>query len=136
YLPPEGDNSVPRPVSKDNAERQRNAYFVNQTHALLLEDSVSYFQRHQQAWTVQGTEKNEKSGRQFLVLKSTGKTAPGPVHGEQKFDFDDSTRVWKGKEFASLSDIRPGQTVQVNLAWDPGWGYGKFHVSDIWLDQT
>jgi hypothetical protein len=23
----------------------------------------------------------------------------------------------------------------VNLTWDPNWGYGKFHVLDLWLDQ-
>ena len=25
--------------------------------------------------------------------------------------------------------------MQVNLTWDPNWGYGKFHVLDLWLDQ-
>ena len=135
YLPPEGDNSIPRPAPKNKANQQRAAYFVEHTHAALLEDDVSYYQRHGQAWKIEGIETNEKDGRQFLVATSTGKTAPAGLSGEQKFGVDKSTRVWKGKEFASLSDIESGQTVQVNLSWDPNWGYGKFHVLDLWLDQ-
>ena len=84
---------------------------------------------------MQGLETSETDGRQFLVVTSQGKQAPTGLSGEQKFCIDNSTRVWKGKEFASLADIQPGQTVQVNLTWDPNWGYGKFHLLDIWLDE-
>jgi len=95
---------------------------------------VSYYQRHGQAWKIEGIETNEKDGRQFLVVTSIGNKAPAGLGGEQKFGIDKSTRVWRGREFAGLSDIKPGQTVQVNLSWDPNWGYGKFHVLDLWLD--
>jgi hypothetical protein len=135
YRPPKGDNSVPQPKPKNKIELQRTKYLVEQTHAALLEDDVSFYRRHGQAWRVEGIETNDKDGRQFLAVTSTGKKAPSGLSGEQKFCIDQSTRVWKGKEFASLDDVKPGQTVQVNLAWDPNWGYGKFHVRDIWLDQ-
>jgi hypothetical protein len=135
YLPPDGDDSVPRPKPKDKIEAQRLAYFVPQTHALLLEDDVSFYRRHGQTWKIVGLETSEADGRQFLVVTSVGKQAPGGLGGEQKFCIDKSTRVWKGKEFAGLDDVKPGQTVQVNLTWDPNWGYGKFHVLDLWLDQ-
>jgi hypothetical protein len=135
FRPPPGDESIPRPKPKDVVERQRLAYLVDETHALLLEDDVSFYRRHGQAWKVAGVETSEMDGRQFLVVASVGKEAPGGLAGEQKFCIDKSTRVWKGKEFAGLADIAPGQTVQVNLTWDPNWGYGKFHVSDVWLDQ-
>lgn len=135
YSPPKGDNSVPRPVPKDKVDAQRLKYFRDQTHALILEDDVSYYRRHGQAWKVVGIETSDKDGRQFLAVTSVGKNAPSGLNGEQKFCIDKSTRVWKGKEFASLDDVQPGQTVQVNLTWDPAWGYGKFHVLDLWLDQ-
>jgi hypothetical protein len=135
YLPPKGDNSVPRPVPKNKVEQQRAAYFVEHTHAILLEDDVSFYRRHGQAWRVERIETSEKDGRQFLVVTSVGKKAPAGLSGEQPFCIDSSSRVWKGKEFAGLADVQPGQTVQVNLTWDPNWGYGKFHVLDLWLDQ-
>lgn len=135
FLPPTGDESIPRPQPKDKIEAQRLAYFVPQTHALILEDTVSYCRRHGQAWKIEGVETSEADGRQFLIVTSVGKQAPGGLSGEQKFCIDNSTRIWKGKEFAGLADVQPGQTVQVNLTWDPNWGYGKFHVLDLWLDQ-
>jgi hypothetical protein len=135
YLPPKGDNSIPRSSPKNKIDQQRSKYLRDQTHALLLEDDVSFYRRQGQAWKVGGIETNEKDGRRFLVVNSVGKKATSGLSGEQKFCIDKSTRVWKGKEFASLDDIQPGQTVQVNLTWDPNWGYGKFHVWDLWLDQ-
>lgn len=135
FAPPPGDESIPRPQPKDKIEAQRLAYVIPQTHALLLEDTVSFCRRRGQAWQVSGIETSEADGRRFLVVKSVGKDAPGGLSGEQKFCVDGSTRVWKGKEFASLADVKPDQTVQVNLTWDPNWGYGKFHVLDLWLDQ-
>ncbi|HEX5104613.1 MAG TPA: hypothetical protein VFV87_12420 [Pirellulaceae bacterium] len=135
YQPPPGDDSVPRPDPQDKVDAQRAKYFVEHTHALLLEDDVSFYRRRGQAWKVTGIETSEMDGRQFLVVTSVGKEAPGGLHGEQKFCIDKSTRVWQGKEFAGLGEIQAGQAVHVNLTWDPGWGYGKFHVSDVWLDQ-
>jgi len=135
FSPPEGDTSIAIPEPKDKVEAARLAYLIPQTHALLLEDTVSFCRRHAQAWKVGGVETGEADGRQFLVVTSVGGQVPGGLNGEQKFCIDGSTRVWKGKEFAGLADVRPGQTVQVNLTWDPNWGYGKFHVLDLWLDE-
>lgn len=135
FEPPPGGESIPRPQPKDKVEAQRLAYRIPQTHALLLEDTVSFCRRHGQAWQVDRIETGETDGQRFLVVKSVGKQVPGNLHGEQKFCVDDSTRVWKGKEFASLADVQANQTVQLNFTWDPNWGYGKFHVLDLWLDR-
>lgn len=135
YLPPKGDHSVPGPRPKNKIDQQRSRYFREQTHALLLEDDVSFYRRQGQVWKVGGIETNEKDGRRFLVVTSAGAKATSGLSGEQKFCIDQSTRVWKGKEFASLDDIQPGQIVQMNLTWDPNWGYGKFHILDLWLDH-
>jgi hypothetical protein len=67
--------------------------------------------------------------------QAPGGQAPFGSDGEQRFCIDESTRVWKGKEFARIDDVQPGLTVQLNLTWDPNWGYGKFHVLDLWLDR-
>jgi hypothetical protein len=135
FRPPPGDDSVPRPNPRDKVDAQRLKYQIDETHALWLEDDVSFYRRHGQSWKVTGIETSEADGRQFLVVTSEGKQAPAGLNGEQKFCIDGSTRVWKGKEFAGLADVAPGQIVQVNLTWDPNWGYGKFHVLDLWLDE-
>src|SRR5262249_45035339 len=85
FLPPAGDDSIVRHEPKDVVERQRLAYLVPQTHALLLEDTLSFCRRHGQAWKITGIETSDADGRQFLVVTSVGKQTPGGLNGEQKF---------------------------------------------------
>ena len=55
--------------------------------------------------------------------------------GEQTFEIDPSTRVWKGRQIAELKDLAAGQAVQVNLTWAPDWKNGQFYVADVWIDE-
>ena len=124
-LPPEGDNSVP-PADK-NAEK----YVPKQTHALTLEDDFSFYQRQGRSWKVVSID--AKSGK--LKVSPTGEPGKDGLAGDQTFECDSSTHVWKGRQFAELLDVAIDQVVQLNLTWAPEWKNGQFHVSDLWLDE-
>lgn len=123
-LPPEGDKSVPPPPNNPQ-------YVPKQTHALALEDDSSFYQRRGQSWKIVAVDL--KAGKLKVVLN--GATQPDGLKGEQSFDVDASTRLWKGRQVATLADLTPEQTVQINLSWAPNWLYGNFFCSDIWLDK-
>ena len=124
-LPTEGDNSVPPP--EKNAER----YVPKQTHALTLEDDFSFYQRQGRKWKVTAIEAN--GGK--LKVSPTGEPGKDGLAGDQTFECDASTRVWKGRQFAEIKDVAVDQVVQLNLTWAPDWKNGQFQVADIWLDE-
>lgn len=104
-------------------------YVKPQNHAITLEDSFSFYERRGQAWKIEAVEPGK------LKVVSTGPAeGDGPV-GKQTFLYDASTRVWKGKQIATLTDLTPGQTVQCNFTWSASWGMGTLHVSDVWVDE-
>lgn len=119
----------PLNYSKEGKRVSLGAYVKRQDHAILLEDSFSFYQRRGIAWKIESME----SGK--LNVVSTGPTdGDGPL-GKQMFNFDKSTRVWKGKEIGSIADLAPGQTVQFNFTWAMDWGMGRMHVTDVWVDE-
>ena len=67
-------------------------------------------------------------------LTSSGKTVKQGLSGEQVFEVDASTRVWKGRGLVELKDLAAGQEIQVNLTWAPEWKNAVFHVADVWVD--
>ena len=124
-LPPEGDNSVPVP------DKNNRRYFDPHTHAVSLADSFSFYQRSGQAWKVIAIDR--ALGK--LKVAATGSATGDGLKGEQTFDFDASTRVWKGRQIGELADLAEGQTVQLNFTWSPQWEYGQLHALDVWLDD-
>jgi hypothetical protein len=120
-LPPKGDKLVPVP--------SQSKYSPRHTHALMLEDDFSFYQRQGQAWKII----EAKSGK--LKVISEGAKAKNGLIGEQVFEFDDSSRVWKGRQIGELKDLGAGQIVQLNLTWAPDWKNGQFHVADVWIDK-
>jgi hypothetical protein len=114
-LPPEGDTSVAKPA------RIR----APQTHALVLEDDFSFYQRQKLAWKV----KSVDIAKGFL-------TAKDPVSGKETvFTVDRSTRVWKGRAAGELEDLATDQIVQCNFTWAPEWQNGQMHIADVWVDD-
>lgn len=124
-LPPAGDDSIPPP------EKSAEKYVPKQTHALSLEDDFSFYQRQRRVWKV--TAVDLPQGK--LKVTSVGAAGKDGLQGEQTFEIDASTRVWKGRQFAELTDVAPEQIVQLNLTWAPDWKNGQFHVLDAWLDE-
>lgn len=123
-LPPAGDTTIPAVIEGAH-------YVPKQNHALLLEDDVSFYRRQEQSWRIESVD--AKQGK--LKVTSVGKSVKDGLTGEQLFEFDGSTRVWKGKQFGELADLAAGQSVQVNLGWAPEWKNGQLHLLDVWLDD-
>lgn len=124
FLPPAGDKSIPPPT--------RGAQYVpKHTHALSLEDDVSFYGRQGQSWKISAVDL--KAGK--IKVTSSGTPAPDGLKGEKTFDVDASSRIWKGRQRGTLADLAVEEEVQVNLSWAANWIYGAFHCSDIWLDK-
>ena len=123
-LPPVGDKTIAPPLSFEQ-------YVPKHTHALSLEDDVSFYQRHGQSWKILSIDL--KKGQ--IKVVSTQTQAPDGLKGEKTFDVDGSTRIWKGRQIGALADLAAEQSVQVNLSWAGNWIYGGFHCADIWLDK-
>lgn len=105
------------------------AYVQPQDHAITLEDSFSFYQRRGQAWKIESIEPGK------LNVVSTGSAeGDGPL-GRQMFNFDASTRVWKGKQIGGVADLAPGQMVQFNFTWAADWGMGRMQATDVWVDE-
>ncbi len=124
-LPPEGDKTISPP------DKFAEKYIPKYTHALSLEDDFSFYQRQGRAWKVVSVD--AELGK--LKVSSTGQTAADGLNGEKTFDFDASTRVWKGRQIAELKALAPEQSVQINFTWAPDWQNGQLQCADIWLDQ-
>jgi hypothetical protein len=124
-LPPAGDNTIPPP------KKGEEKYLPKHSHALLLEDDFSFYSRHGQAWKIAAVD--AKLGK--LKVVSTGPPAANGLTGEQTFEFDASTRIWKGRQIATLADLAPELVVQCNFSWAPDWKNGQLHVTDVWLDE-
>lgn len=123
-LPAEGVTAFP-PIEKNPSR-----YVPKQTQALSLEDDFSFRERQGQAWKVVAVD----VGKGTLKASLSGPPGIGDAKGDQTFEIDASTRVWKGRGFGDLKDLAADQVVQLSLTWAPEWKHGKFHVADVWID--
>jgi hypothetical protein len=70
---------------------------------------------------------------------------------EEKLTFDAATRIWRGRECLSISDLvadntwpaegkksLDGQSVLLGITWKPTPDgiFTRFHISDIWIDDA
>lgn len=126
YVPPVGEETTIPPLPKD-MER----YQIKQNHALSLEDDFSFYQRRGQAWKVVAL--HATKGK--IDVAPSGQMAKDGINTPYTFDIDDLTKVWKGRTRVELAEITPGQVMQVNLGWSPGWRDREFTVTEVWLDD-
>lgn len=124
-LPPAGDTSIP---PQDAVGKKYNPPY---THALRLEDDISFYQRQGRVWKIASID----ATKQKLIASPNGKAAKDGLQGEQTFEFDASSRVWKGRGYGKLEDLAAGQEVQFNFSWAPDWKNGQLHTTDVWLDD-
>jgi hypothetical protein len=144
FVPPKGEEDTIPSLPED-----QKRFTIKHNHAISLEDDFSFYQRRGQAWKVVSIDiEKEKinvepivdppkhAGAQPLIpgFGGSGKLVKDGINVPFTFDIDDRTQVWKDRRLSDLSDIQPGTTVQLNLAWSQGWGQGEFRVGDIWLD--
>lgn len=158
FLPPDPKISAVPVLPVDNKTKDAGHYrgtgiFPAENHLLLLEDEPSYCQREGLLWVLKevSCENNEGSIIACRELKVGG----SGKFREEELTFDAATRIWRGREIIAVTDLiaeeawpargkksLDGQSVLLGITWKPAPGDGlsgaftRFHVSDIWLDET
>ncbi|MAS93519.1 MAG: hypothetical protein CMO55_10035 [Verrucomicrobiales bacterium] len=153
FLPPDPKiSSVP--VLPINNKEKKSGYgdpgtAPAENHVLLLEDEMSHCQREGLVWKLKELEIENYQG--LIVARREPTEATTAPAQEETFSFDASTRIWRGRERLGISDLvdegtwpengkKPldGQVVQLGITWrpTPGGVFTRFHISDIWLDDT
>ena len=143
FLPPDPKTSPVPIIQKGIAERPA------ENHAILLEDEPSYCLREDKVWKLKELDLQKTKG---TVVASLEPKEGGDGKGsEQTMTLDAATRIWRGRERLGLADlIAEGvwpasgkkslgdQAVLLGLTWHPtpGGVFLRFHISDIWLDET
>ena len=152
FLPPDPTTSaVPvLPVhNRQRADAGGPGTAPAENHVLLLEDEPSRCQREGMVWRLKEVEVRQQEGT--LVASRGPKQGGDGNAGEETFSFDAATRVWRGRESlrsahlleegtwpASGKKDLGGQPVLLGVSWKPtpGGVFTRFHISDIWLDDT
>jgi hypothetical protein len=154
YLPPDPKlSSVPvLPVDskkKDGNHNRGAGTAPAENHVLLLEDEPSYCLREGKVWQLM--EVNVKNNAGMIIARRQMKDGADSAEAEEKMTFDAATRIWRGRELLSTEDLiaeglwpkegtrsLSGQIVQLGITWKPTPDgiFTRFHISDIWLDET
>ncbi|WP_254509460.1 hypothetical protein [Anatilimnocola floriformis] len=143
FLPPDPKNSAVPVSGKGNPDRPA------ENHVLLLEDEPSFCLREGKVWKLKEIDLQKTQG--MIIASREPKEGADSSASEEKMTIGAATRIWRGRECLSLADLIAegvwpaegkkslgGQAVQLGLTWQPtpGGVFLRFHISDIWLDDT
>jgi hypothetical protein len=143
FLPPDPKTSLVPVFGKGNPEKPA------ENHALLVEDEPSFCLREGKVWKLKEIEVQANQGL-FTASRESKAGGDGKV-AEEKMTFDAATRIWRGRECLTVEELitegawpangkkaLKGQAVQLGLTWQPtpGGVFLRYHISDIWLDET
>jgi hypothetical protein len=143
FLPPDPKTSSVPVLQKGSPDRPA------ENHVLLLEDEPSYCLREGKVWKLKEVEVQANQG--LFIASRESKAGGDGKAAEEKLTFDAATRIWRGRECLSIDDLisegmwpangkksLEGQAVQLGLSWQPtpGGVFLRYHISDIWLDET
>lgn len=154
FLPPDPKTSavpvLPVNNKKQDANHNRGAgIFPAENHVLLLEDEPSHCLREGQVWKLKDVDVQNEAG--MIVASREPKSGGNAKANEEKLTFDASTRIWRGRECLTVSELIAegiwptngkkslgGQAVHLGIVWKPtpDGVFARFHVSDIWLDDA
>ena len=154
FLPPDPKTSAVPVLALDSGKKDANhnrgaGIFPPENHVLLLEDEPSHCQREGLTWKLKEIEIKDNAG--LLIATREPKKGGDGKATEEKLTFDAATRVWRGRESLSIEDLVSegawpkdgkkalnGQSVLLGITWrpTPDGIFTRFHVSDIWLDDT
>jgi hypothetical protein len=158
FLPPDPETSAVPVLPPDNKAKDAGHYrgtgiFPAENHVLLLEDEPSHCLREGLVWKLQEIEVHGSEGS-ILATREPKQGGDGQATAEM-LTFDAATRIWRGRERVGVATLVAeeawpasgkkslgGQPVQLGITWKPAPGDGlsgaftRFHVSDIWLDDT
>ena len=159
FLPPD-PNISPVPVlpvdnkAKDGNHNRGAGIFPAENHVLLLEDEPSHCLGEGKVWKLKEVDIKDNAGMIVASLepKEGGdSTATEEKATEEKMTFDAATRIWRGRECLGIEDLiaegiwpaegkksLDGQVVLLGITWKPtpDGVFTRFHISDIWLDDT
>ncbi len=154
FLPPDPKTSavpvLPVDSGKKDANHNRGAgIFPAENHVLLLEDEPSHCQREGLVWKLKEVDIKNHAG---MIIATLEPTKGGDAKAtEEKLTFDAATRIWRGRECLGIEELITegkwpaegkkslgGQPVQLGITWKPTADgiFTRFHISDIWLDDT
>ena len=153
FLPPDPQNSAV-PVLAVDSRKKNSGYsgagvYPAENHVLLLEDEPSYCLRENKIWKLIELEIKDNAGM-ILASREPKDGSQGKASAES-ITFDAATRIWRGRECLAVEDLvgegiwpasgkksLQGQEVLLGIAWKPtpSGVFTRFHVSDIWLDNT
>ena len=154
YLPPDPKISAVPVLPVDNKARDANhnrgaGILPAENHVLLLEDEPSYCQREGRVWKLKEVDLKNNEGMIVATLET--KHGGGGKAAEEKLTVDAATRVWRGRECLAIQELiaegvwpadgkksLAGQEVQLGITWKPtpDGVFTRFHISDLWLDDT
>ena len=154
FLPPDPKISavpvLPIDNKKNDASHNRGAgIFPAENHVLLLEDEPSHCQREGMVWKLKEVDLKNDEG--MIVASREPKAGKDGKASEETMTFDVATRIWRGPERLGIEDLiaegtwpasgkKPldGQAVLLGITWKPtpDGVFTRFHISDIWLDDT
>ncbi|QDU98961.1 M14 family metallopeptidase [Lignipirellula cremea] len=153
FLPPDPKISAV-PVLPVNNREKTSGYSGQgiapaENHVLLLEDEPSYCLREGKVWKLK--EINISNRRGMIVASRELRSGGDGKATEETMTFDAATRIWRGRELLGIEDLiadgvwpdagkksLDGQEVLLGITWKPTTGdvFTRFHISDIWLDET
>ena len=158
FLPPDPRISSVPVLPVDNKERDANhnrgaGVAPAENHVLLLEDEPSHCLRDGKVWKLRELEIQNKEGKIVAVCewKQPVEGIPTEKTDQQTMTFDAATRIWRGREILGIEDLvaegawpssgkksLDGQNVLLGITWKPTPDgiFTRFHISDIWLDDT
>ena len=154
FLPPDPKTSsvpvLPIDSKTKDANHNRGAgIFPAENHVLLLEDEPSHCLREGLVWKLKEVDLQNNSG--MIVASREPKEGGDGKASEETMTFDAATRIWRGRERLEVEDLiaediwpasgkksLDGQAVLLGITWKPtpGGVFTRFHISDIWLDDT
>jgi hypothetical protein len=153
FLPPDPKISAVPVLPVDNKEKiagySGTGVAPAENHVLLLEDEPSHCQREGMVWKLK--EVNVTNNEGMIVATCEPKAGGDGKASEEKLTFDAATCFWRGRERLGIADLIAegtwpasgqkslgGQAVLLGITWKPtpDGVFTRFHISDIWLDET
>jgi hypothetical protein len=153
FLPPDPKISAVPVLPVDSKEKiagySGTGIAPAENHVLLLEDEPSHCQREGLVWKLKELDLQNNAG--MIIASREPKAGRDANASEEKLTFDAATCIWRGRERLGIADLiaegtwpatgkksLDGQAALLGITWKPtpDGVFTRFHISDIWLDET